>query len=411
MANPFKPLPEERLLLVNRDASSSEYSESIDQASAYLRVAAEKLSVPSISVSVGINGEVVWSEAVGLSDIDNHIPATTTTLYRTNGVAKSITAAAIMKMVESNMIDLDMPVNHLFPNIDGNNPDFTTRELLTHTAGIGYHDDLGIAAKLNSLCECMQFDSVSDAMSLVNGYDLTRDPGHEYHYSSYGYIMISKILEDKTGLSFYNLLRDSVLSPLDISSVMPDHYPEPIAKTDKIVSYKTTGGNYKVWPTLKILFHDRNLSYDWAAGGMLATPTDLVKIGNALLTDPEFVSPEIFHEFTSPQKYRNGEYIRNQEVALGWSVITNHPWDIHKDYREDVTILRSGSVKKGSGNILLLIPEYNFVIDVAVNGSEKNWSFEPLWNEVLTLSKFFLMDLKPSHLIGTKQAVNIISTN
>ena len=394
LVNPFKPLPDARLQLVSKTITSDAYSHPIQQASEYLQKAAENLSVPSISISVGIDGEIIWSEAIGFSDIVNNIPATTSTLYRTNGTAKSITAAALMKMVDANMIDVDMPANHFFPEFTGSNPVFTTRELLTHTAGIGYHNDLGFMAKLNSLCECMQFDSVGDAMALINRHDIPYNPGVKYYYSSYGYIMISKIIEDKSGYPFFTFLQDSVLTPLDISTIVPDHHPKLEITSNKIVSYKIFDGNYKKWPTLRFLSHDRNLSYDWAAGGMLATPTDLVRLGNALLTDPEFVAPEIVDDFTKPQKNRNGDYLLNKDVALGWTVINNFRLDIHENEYEDITILRSGSVKKGSGNILLLIPEYDFVIDVAVNGSVKDWSFDPLWNEVLTLSKYFLQDIR-----------------
>lgn len=396
----FKPLPDDRLVHVSQTINSDRYSDSIQKTSAYLKVAAKKLSVPSISVSVGVDGEVVWSEALGLSDIDNNIRATTSTLYRTNGSAKSITAAALMKMVDRNMIDLDMQVNHLFPQIPDGNPDFTVRELLTHTAGIGYHNDFGLKTKFNSLFEYLQFNSVDESLELMDGYSLKYEPGKEYHYSTYGYIMISKVIEEVSGQSYYDFLNENVLKELNISSVIPDHYPVYDRDFQKIVSYKTTGGSSKVWPIFKIFTHDRNLSYNWAGGGMLATPTDMVKLGNAILTDPDFVSSSTYNEFTAPQKYRNGEYILNKEVALGWTVLTNYQMDLSEDEYTNVTLLRSGGVKHGSGNILLLIPEYNFVIDVAINGSGGNGG---LWDEVLMLSKFFLTSIRYGYTNKTEQ--------
>lgn len=397
----WTPLPDYEFLPSSRTVSSDKYEKSIRDASEYLQRLPETLSVPSVSVSAGINGDVIWSESVGYANVENRVPANPETLYRIGGSAKSITATALMKLADQGRIDLDAPVNGMLPQIPESAPYFTTRELLTHTAGFGYHNDFGIKARLNALCECLQFNSVDNAMDLVKDHSLKYTPGERYVYSTYGYIALSKIIEEVSGQPFHDFLSASVFLPAAIESVFPDQHPNNPPGLTQAVDYKVDGDSFTKWRTLELFPHRRNLSYNWAGGGMIATPTALVKLGNALLTNHGFVAPDIRREFMSPQQTRNGEPISDHTIALGWTLIPPFSLELAEGETIEVSVARSGGLKNGSGNIFLLFPDYNLVMDVAINATIENRSFDTFFREIIPLTKPFLRVLhNPS--AGTK---------
>ena len=50
-----------------------------------------------------------------------------------------------------------------------------------------------------------------------------------------------------------------------------------------------------------------------------------------------------------------------------------------------------GGVSKGSMNLLCLFPNENVVIDVAINGRQKDFDFDPFWYQVMDLVQPFLV--------------------
>src|SRR4029077_119428 len=95
--------------------------------------------VPAMTVAVAVSGRMVYSKAFGYADLENSVPATTETLIRTASIAKSITAVAAMTLVEAGRLDLDAPVQKDCPPFPLKQWPITTRELLSHTAGIRHY--------------------------------------------------------------------------------------------------------------------------------------------------------------------------------------------------------------------------------------------------------------------------------
>ncbi len=83
-----------------------------------------------MTVAVASNGRLVYSRGFGTADQDNAVPADADTLIRTGSIAKSITSAAAMTLVEAGKLDLDAGANwtetilHRFPTYaeDGSEP-------------------------------------------------------------------------------------------------------------------------------------------------------------------------------------------------------------------------------------------------------------------------------------------------
>lgn len=94
-----------------------------------------------IAAGISIQGNRVWSAAEGYSDRENKKAMEIKTITRTASIAKSMTAVAIMQLVEQGLLDLDAPIQTYIPAYPKRKKGIiTTRQLLTQTSGIPAYD-------------------------------------------------------------------------------------------------------------------------------------------------------------------------------------------------------------------------------------------------------------------------------
>ncbi len=91
--------------------------------------------IPAISVAVAVDGQIQYQKAFGKADLENDVPATPETLFRTASIAKSMTAVAVMRLVDDGKFDLDSPVQKYCPAFPQKQWTITTREVLGHLSG------------------------------------------------------------------------------------------------------------------------------------------------------------------------------------------------------------------------------------------------------------------------------------
>lgn len=365
-----------------RGVENVRYSEQIAEARAYLKTIPDKINVPSFSVAVGLNGSVVWSEAVGFQNIKNKTSASPNTIYRIGSTSKAVTSTLVAKIFEEGGIDLEYSITDEIENYPKKEWSFTPRQLLSHSAGIPDYEDLKIHGLYSTLCNCKNYKSVTESLSIFNDVELQYKPNTNYEYTSMDFILLSAYLEEQTKKDFLSLLEEKLFDPLDMTNTFGDHSHNQ--KRNIATFYETKKNKYRNWKTFGFIPNDIDLSYKWAGGGIMSTPTDLVKMGNAILTDSIFLSANTKSIFFEPQMLNSGE-INPQRYALGWRS--------YKEYKNDkfdksVWMVHHGGVSKGSMNFLVLFPEYELVIDASINTRAED--FLIFWEEVMKLASFFL---------------------
>src|SRR6476659_10586026 len=95
--------------------------------------------IPGVSVAVVDNGKFVWSSGFGMADLENFVPATSSTLYRLASISKPLTAVAAMQLSESGKLNLDAPVKTYCPAFPQKEWPITTRQVLAHLGGIRHY--------------------------------------------------------------------------------------------------------------------------------------------------------------------------------------------------------------------------------------------------------------------------------
>ena len=186
------------------------------------RLAAEVASdeVGGITAAVTRNGEVLWASGFGWADRDARIPAGPRTIYRVGSITKSLTAVAMMQLVETGVLGLDDPITeHLreasgFVDESGGDvpPVITLRQLASHTAGLIREPRLqGAASGPIEGWEDKVLASIAETA-------VFREPGTGYQYSNIGFGTLGLAISRAADTPFRELMRARIFEPMEMSS-------------------------------------------------------------------------------------------------------------------------------------------------------------------------------------------------
>ena len=270
--------------------------------------------VPGMQVAVAVDGKLVWSEAFGYADVEQHVPVTRTTQFRIGSVSKPLSAVAVALLVEQGKLDLDAPVQRYVPSFPEKRWPITTRQLAGHLAGIRHYR--GDEFTLNR-----RFASVTAGLSIFEADSLLFEPGTQFSYSSYGWNLVSAVVEGASGESFLAYMSRHVLQPLGLTHTAPDRADSLIPDRTRFYDPADSGASFAPSPPV-------DNSYKWAGGGFVSTAEDLVRFGSALL-QPGFVRQETLDLLFTSQRTRDG---KPTDYGIGWFVTTDtlgHRWVFH----------------------------------------------------------------------------------
>ena len=328
-------------------AVSARHAEAIHAARAFLRDSVATKGIPGLSVAVGVNGEVVWSEGFGYADVENRVPATPLTRFRIASVSKPLTAAALLLLHERGKLDLDAPVQRYVPSFPRKGGHTVTPRLLGgHLAGIRHYQEDGESVSAGQ----RHYPTVQASLEIFQGDTLLHAPGTKYLYSSYGWNLLSAVVEGASGESFLPYVREQVLRPLGLRHTVAEH-------TDSIVEHRARIYERGNDGRLLNAPHVDN-SYKWAGGGFLSTAEDLVRFGSAHLR-PGFLKAGSLALLFTPQRTTGG---KETGYGIGWAS--------GKDDAGRRTVQHSGGAVGGNA-YLLLYPEHGVVVAMLTNTTDR----------------------------------------
>lgn len=143
------------------------------------------------------------------------------TLFQDGSISKSVTALAVLRIVEQGKLNLDADVSQylrswkLPTNKFTEQRKVTLRELLSHTAGATVHGFEGYAAgqRVPTLVEVLKGEKPANSAPVTIDFV----PGTSFRYSGGGYTIIQQILVDVAGEPFPDLMQEVVLQPLHMA--------------------------------------------------------------------------------------------------------------------------------------------------------------------------------------------------
>ena len=182
-------------------------------------VVAEDDAIHGASMAVfSPSSGLAWEGAAGFADPEAKTPMTPGHPVRIASNTKTYVAAAILRLAETDRIDLDAVIDdHLpveFSNIlesDGYDPStITVRHLLTHTGGLYDHGDAEAYTKAIIADPTHHWTAKEQITALVEWGDMLDEPERIYSYSDSGYVLLGVIIEQITGQGLAEAVRGLV---------------------------------------------------------------------------------------------------------------------------------------------------------------------------------------------------------
>jgi D-alanyl-D-alanine carboxypeptidase len=273
---------------------------------------------------------IAWEGAAGMAAPEAGVPMTPANPVRIASNTKTYVATTVLRLAEQGEIDLEAPIDrYLDPELssllesDGYDPSvITIRHLLTHTGGL---DDHGGAEEYTDAIVAdpnHHWTPHEQIRCLVDWCEPLAGPGEVYSYSDSGYVLLGTIIENVTGQSLAEAVRDLVgFNKLGLDSTWWEILePVPEGVTARAHQYL---GDLDVTGFLP--YFDL-----YGGGGIATTMGDLARFHGALFrgeiySDPETintmlstiddaaVSPKATERSLPPGAYRMGVWVLETE--------------------------------------------------------------------------------------------------
>jgi len=246
------------------------------------------------AVLVARHGKVLLQDAWGRADRRAGTANTAATRFRIGSMNKMFTAVATLQLVEAHKLALNDPIGKHLPGYPNKEvaAKVTVRHLLTHTGGTG--DIFGPEFDQHRL----QLREHRDYLKLYGRRGLTQEPGARFEYSNYGFVLLGALIEQVSGESYYDYVRDHVFRPAGMRST--DSLPESVEVPSRAVGYMRSSPGSDWMPNTDTL--------PWrgtAAGGGYSTVGDLLRFAQAL-SSGKLISKATLAEATRPHQQQYG---------------------------------------------------------------------------------------------------------
>ena len=290
----------------------------------------------------------MWAEGFGWADLEQRVAVEPETRFRIGTASKALTSAAVGLLLEKGRLKLDDVIQTHVPEFPGKQWPVTLRQLMGHVAGV--RNDGGDEGPLFSV-HC---DRPVEALPHFAERPLLFEPGTEYRYSSYGWILVSAAVEAAADEPFFTFMRTQIFDPLGMGDTRADPAPEQIP--DQAISYfPRFGGDPRYGLHLM-----REVGYSCYAGAsaFLSTPSDLVRFALAI-NSGKVLQPATVQLLQTPQRLASGQ---ETGYGLGWDLET-----VALAGRDTRTVGHDGEALGGMVASLLTLPEHGIVVSATSN--------------------------------------------
>ena len=315
----------------------SPYTEAILQFEIFVKEKMVQDKAPGLSIGF-LKGDMIWANGYGYSDLENGVPAKAESAYRLASITKTLTAIAVLQLVEEGKIDLDAEVQTYVPYFPKKKWPVTVRLLLGHLGGISHYKNYDVEGTIKTPKD------TREALAIFQDWDLVAEPGTRYQYSSYGYNLLGAVVEGASGESYGDYLQKFIFKPLGMTNSRLDDPTDLIA--NRVRGYRLIQGEVKNSEYVDI-------SSRFAGGGTRSTVIDLLKYARGII-DGKLLKKETWKKMFNSMATKKGRFTG---YGMGWSV---HPWRGHFQ-------VSHGGSQPETRTHLVIFPKENFAIAVGCN--------------------------------------------
>ena len=346
-ATPLHPNPQD-VPSVTHSAPLPKWADAVEQGRQIVRAGLTEQNLPGLSVAVGVGGDIVWAEGFGWADLEKRVPVAPDTRFRIGTASTALTSAAVGLLLEKGRLKLDDVIQTYVPAFPEKQWPVTLRQLMGHLAGVR-NDGGDEGPLLSERCE-----RPVEALQHFAERALLFEPGTQYRYSSYGWILVSAAVEAAADEPFLTFMRKQIFEPLGMDDTRADSATEPIP--DRATFYFP---RFAADPRYGLHLM-RPLDYSCYAGSsvFLSTPSDLVRFGMAI-NSGKLLQPATVQLLQTSQRLASGQ---ETGYGLGWDLET-----VALAGEQTRAVGHDGESLGGMVASLMTFPEHGIVVSVMSN--------------------------------------------
>lgn len=295
--------------------------------------------IPGAQIAIAKNGEIIYSEGIGLASKDLNVPVSRDTKFRIGPLSELYTTLLYLKLVEDGILTPDSTVQHYLPEFPEKEFPITLNHLVNHTSGIR-------GLKSNESTWLASNVTMQKGLDLFKDDELLAPPGDYQQESRFNFNLLGVIMEEATGNSFGELLKGYVTDTLQLNHTCLDN------------PYATKEGRSNFFHHNIIAQVVNALSIDlrWRASseGLLSSAEDLVNLSNVYMKSSYLNDSTRAHLF-EPLLLK---YDKPSKLINGWTIL--------EDREGNVAYARKGYVHGGSSEVFMY-PKEELVIALTTN--------------------------------------------
>lgn len=297
--------------------------------------------VPGMSAAIWRDGTVVWSGAAGFQDAAKSAPVTEATYFRLASVSKVFAATAAAKLAEQGVLDVDAPVQTMIDGLNPAWPSITSRQLAANISGIPHYQDVdeSIGAR--------RYDSAVSSLEVFKDRALLFPPGTDYNYSTFGFTLLSAVVETQAKTHYLEYLAKHLTPDLEIGA---DRTNSGLEQVSSAFDYGDSG-LFEAPPI--------DYSYSWGGAGLAGTARGVATFGGRLLRG-DIVRAGTLAWMTQPALLASGSPAAERDFEVGFG------WRISKDILGEPIVHHAG-VTAGARSALVLHPEKGAAASILSN--------------------------------------------
>ncbi|HYV24293.1 MAG TPA: serine hydrolase domain-containing protein [Pyrinomonadaceae bacterium] len=258
--------------------------------------------VPSASIAVVKDGQIVYVKAYGDARLDPKTAATSQMRYSIGSISKQFTATAILLLQEQGKLSLDDKVGKYVPDLTRAN-EVTIRQLLSHTSG--YQDYWPQDYVMKPMLEPTTAQKIMDTWAKK---PLDFEPGTKWQYSNTNFVIAGVIIEKVAHMPMLQFLQQKVFAPLGMTSVL-NIDQEKLTESDPTGYLRYALGPLRPSPK-------EGKGWLFAAGELAMRAEDLAKWDLSII-DQKVLKPASYRDLGTEVVLKNGV---GTQYGLGVSV-------------------------------------------------------------------------------------------
>jgi len=162
---------------------------------------------PSVTAALFRGDELLWTESVGLADVETGRAATPDSQYAIASITKTFVARAILMLRDEGKLKLDDPLGVYVPEADREG--VTIRRALAHSSGVQRETP-------GEVWESLDFPDRERLLAEMNDAEQVLEPGRQWHYSNLVYALLGQVIERAAGVPPEQFVNERILRPLGL---------------------------------------------------------------------------------------------------------------------------------------------------------------------------------------------------